>query len=109
RNQIANGTFHHTPGRRGAEINQLPRGKQSLQLGLNPGVKIFESLSTVTDHWRSERAKRFLADLDRTRNMQFDMCHKGREIFHMAHPWARLELNFGTRRAHATNSVVTQS
>jgi hypothetical protein len=31
----------------------------------------------MTDHRRTKRAKRFLADFDRARNVQFYMCHKG--------------------------------
>src|SRR6187551_450447 len=39
-NQIANSTFHYTPGGRCAQVNELPGGEELLQLWLNFGVKI---------------------------------------------------------------------
>src|SRR5690242_20238986 len=32
----------------------------------------------MADHRRAKRAKRFLADLNRARNVQFYMCHRAR-------------------------------
>ncbi len=64
------------PGGRGAEIHQLPGGKHLLQLRLQFGVKVFETLAAMPDHGRAKRLKRLGADFNRARNVQFDMCHK---------------------------------
>jgi hypothetical protein len=47
-----------------------------LKLRLDFRIKIFEPLPAMADHRRTKRAKRFLADFDRARNVQFYMCHK---------------------------------
>ena len=53
-----------------------------MQLRLDLRVQVFKTLSAMTDHWLAKGAKRFFADFDRSRDMQFDMFHKGSEIFH---------------------------
>jgi hypothetical protein len=53
----------------------LPGGKQLLQLRLDFGVKVFETLAPMADHGRAKRAERFGADLDRPRYVQFDVSH----------------------------------
>jgi hypothetical protein len=45
-------------------------------LRLNFRVKVFETLSAMADHWRAKRLEGFLADFDRSGNVQFDMWHK---------------------------------
>ena len=67
--EIADGAFHHAPGGRGGEIDQLLGGKQLLELRLDFGVKVFEALAAMTDHRRAKRLEGLLADLDRSRNV----------------------------------------
>ncbi|MDB6019138.1 MAG: hypothetical protein JWR19_3627 [Pedosphaera sp.] len=74
--EIADGTFHDAPGGGGAEIDQLFGVQEGLQLGLDFGVEVFEALAAMANHRRAESAKRFLADFDRSRNVEFDVCHK---------------------------------
>ena len=81
-NQIANGAFHNAPGRGRAEVNELFRGKELLQLRLHLAVQIFEPLSAVTNHGRAEGAKSFLAHFDRARNVELNVSHKACESFH---------------------------
>ena len=83
--EISDGAFHHAPGRAGAQVNELLGVEQLLQLRLDFGVKVFESLPAVADHGRAKRAKGFLAYLDRPGDVQLDvsrshipllLCHK---------------------------------
>jgi hypothetical protein len=46
-----------------------------LELRLDFRVKVFETLAAMADHRRAKRLEGFLADLDRTRNVQFNVCH----------------------------------
>ena len=80
--EIADGAFHHAPGGRGGDIDELLRVKQLLKLGLDGGVKVFEPLAAMADHRLAKRLEGFLAHLDRSRYVQFDVCHKFVEIFH---------------------------
>jgi hypothetical protein len=74
-NEVADGAFHNAPGGTRAEKDELLRIKQLLQLRLNLGVKVFESLSPMSDHRRTKRLKRFIADLDRPRDIQLNVSH----------------------------------
>src|SRR6266481_3553747 len=56
--------------------------QQLLQLRLDFCVEIFVALTPMADHRRRKRAKRFLTDLDRPRNVQFNVSHKSCETFH---------------------------
>src|ERR1700722_268550 len=74
--EIADGAFHDAPGGRGAEVDELLGVEQRLKLGHHLAVKVFEALAAMADHGRSKRAKGFLADFDRARNMEFNMRHR---------------------------------
>ena len=67
--QIADGAFHHAPGGRGGDINELLRVKQLLELRLDGGIKVFEALAAMADHRLRKCLEGFLADFDRPRNM----------------------------------------
>jgi hypothetical protein len=58
------------------KYNQLPRAEERLEAWLDLRVEIFEPLAAMSDHGRAQRAKRFLAHLDRTWNVQLHVCHK---------------------------------
>ena len=75
-NEIADRAFHHAPGGRGAEINELLRVEQLLQLRLDLGVEVFEALPAMADHRGAKGVEGFFADFDRSRDMQFHVCHK---------------------------------
>jgi hypothetical protein len=47
-----------------------------LELRLDFRVKVFETLPAMADHRRAKRLESFLADFDRSRNVQFDVWHK---------------------------------
>jgi len=51
------------------------RAEDGLELRLDFRVKVFESLPAMADHRRAKGAKGFLADFDRSRNVQFDVAH----------------------------------
>ena len=74
-NKISDRAFHHAPGRRGAQINQLFRGQERLQLRLDFRQEVFEPLPAMADHRRAEGAERFLAHLDRAGDVQFYVSH----------------------------------
>src|SRR5881394_2675847 len=74
--EVPNRAFHDAPGGAGAQVNQLLREKERLELRLNFCVEIFEALAPMTDHRGTESAKGFFAHFDRARNMQFYMGHK---------------------------------
>jgi len=78
RDEIADGAFHHAPGGRSAEIDELFGGEQRLKLRLHPRVEVLEALAAVADHWRSERLKGLFADFNRTGDVQFHVCHNSK-------------------------------
>jgi N-hydroxyarylamine O-acetyltransferase len=70
-------------------------------LRLHFGVKVFETLAAMTNHGGAERAKRFLAYLDRSRNVEFDVSHSVAEIFHVTPANARSFETARLARSHA--------
>jgi len=89
--EIADGAFHDAPSGRGAEIDELLRVKERLQLGLDFGVKVFEALAAMADHGGAKGAKSLVADFDRPRDMEFYMCHnKHVKLFTSGVNWQEL-------------------
>src|SRR5581483_3113233 len=88
RNEIADGAFHHAPGGRSAQIDQLLRVEYGLQLGLDARVEVLEALAAMADHGRTKRAKGFFTDFNGPRDVQFHMCHKLLvKVFTCARTW----------------------
>jgi hypothetical protein len=67
----------------------LLRVKKLLELRLDFRVEVFEALAAMADHRRAKRLEGFLTDFDGSGDVQFDVCHKGREIFHKPRQMAR--------------------
>jgi hypothetical protein len=67
----------------------LLRVKKRLELRLDFRVEVFETLAAMANHRRTKRLEGFLADFDGSGYVEFDVCHKGREIFHKPGQMAR--------------------
>ena len=76
RDEIPDGPLHHSPGRTGAQIDELFGVKKRLKLRLDFAVEILKSLTPMADHGRSERAKGLFAHFHGTGYVQFYVFHK---------------------------------
>jgi len=56
---VADGRFHHAPGRRGRKENGLLRSEQFLQEGMNFAVEIFEGFAAMPNHRPGKGGQRF--------------------------------------------------
>ena len=78
--QVADGSLHHTPRRRGGEENRPRRAGDCLQSRLHGSVECFEILAAVPDHGRAHGFEGGGRNVDRSGNEEFRLRHGAKTL-----------------------------